>query len=206
MDKIDKFEKILTLVERARKLDFIAIEVMEKMNKQHIDFYKFYNKITFEPNEQEVGNKEIKNSNVMDIDNNKTTDTVKEKEDEMTDHNDALKAFVEAFNNQINKCKLNPAGPIPPDEEIPEEQPSQQQQQQQVQSTPSLAQEHLTKMDKIKGYSAIICDRVKTQSDMIKYMQSVVVETHRMAFDMYKDMDDYLKKNPPNNTVGTNKT
>ena len=61
-------------------------------------------------------------------------------------------------------------------------------------------------MDKIKGYSAIICDRVKTQTDMLKYMQAVVAETHRMAFDTYKDMDDYLKKNPPNNTVGTNKT
>jgi hypothetical protein len=201
MDKIDKFEKILNLVERARKLDFITIEVMERMNKQHIDFYNFYNKIivdkTNDPKNQKEevpDNKTIKNPNTVDIEKQKM-DIENGKDTDMTDHNDALKAFVEAFNNQINKCKLNPSGPTPPDEEaVVEEQPAIQPQQ-------PIAQEHLAKMDKIKGYSTIICDRIKTQTDMIKYMQTVLVETHRMAFDMYKDMDDYLKKNPP--TTGT---
>lgn len=209
MDNIDKFERILNLVERARKLDFIALDVMERMNKHNIDIYNYYNKIVSEKpkSQQFIQEKELMQTENMEdketYDNNqmkntRNTENTKDriekefhkkeyegKGQEMTDHNDALRAFVETFNKQINSIKLNP-NPTPPDEDETKEQPQPQPQQQ---------NKDQLFIERIKGLTGTVSDRVKAEADMLKHIHTVITETHRMSFSMWKEMDEYLKKN-----------
>ena len=204
MDKIEQFERILNLVERARRLDFIAIEAMERMNKQHIDFYNFCNKIVKqepkEPIQEPVQEKPPEKKEIkQDIKKphiKKSAETEeKDKENQMADHNDALRAFVEAFNTQVNKIKLNPT-PTPPDEEPVDPTPTPTPQPQPVQN------KDLAMIEKIKGLSGTVSDRIKAEADMLKHINTVINETHRMSFSMWKDIDDYLKKNTPSGNTG----
>lgn len=198
MDKIEKFEKILNLVERARRLDFIALDAMERMNKQHIDIYNFYNKIINEKQNQKINIKEIYEDKIVpgtnvikstDIEKN-LKDKEKEKEEtDMTDHNEALRAFVETFNNQLNKIKLNP-NPLPPDEEPTDESKNQPQ--------PQLPNKDLAFIEKIKGLTGTVSDRIKAEADMLKHIQTVINETHRMSFALWKEMDEHFKKGTQN--------
>lgn len=197
MDEITKFEKILDLVERARKLDFIALEVMERLNQHNLDIYSQYNRM----------NSEI---------TKKDTHTVEtQKKDADMDEN-ALKEAVMHLVNQVNKLKeqkeqsanifANPlqathSTPIPPE---PEEQPVIHQAAPQIQvptptptPTPTpLYNKDTAFIDRIKGMSGTVADRIKTQADMLKHVMTVVNETHRMSFTLWKEMDDYLKTRP----------
>jgi len=188
MDKLDKFERILNLVERTRRLDFIAIEAMERMNKQNIDFYNFYNTITKEKIPVVVPEPKLEKESVQEkhpIVTQTQMETPIQKKDNVMEHNDALKEFVKAFNSQLNKIKLEtPNSPTPPEENEPQPQPQPQ---------PQPINKDLAMLEKIKGLTGTICDRIKAEADMLKTIQTVMNETHRMSFATWKEMDEYNK-------------
>ena len=117
MDKLERFEKILNLVERARRLDFLAVEVMERVNKQNIDFYNFYSKIDRERNNQfneNILNKECTDTSTAENSNN--TDTVKKEKQMETKpeySEEALRAFVNTFSQAANKNEHTQPQPQP---------------------------------------------------------------------------------------------
>lgn len=203
MDKLERFERILNIVEKVRKLDFVAIEAMERLNKQNIDFYNFYTKMNTEKNPQEMKPEEQKQKQ-------------KQKEEHVMEpkqeyNEDTLKALVNAL-NQLSKVKTDISttiaqtqttpvsdSPIPPDEDpvpvptpIPVPIPV---------PAPVQPNKDLLFIDKIKGISCTISDRIKAQADMLKHAQETFTQTHRMSFTLWKEIDEYLSKNKTDKPV-----
>jgi hypothetical protein len=115
MDKLDRFEKILNLVERARRLDFLAIDAMERMNKTNIDFYNFYTKIDTERNKQYTNSNQSKENCVNDLEcgiSQKEENTEIKKEIPMEPKpeysEEALKAFMNSFSQPKTKETTQP--------------------------------------------------------------------------------------------------
>ena len=106
MDKLERFEKILNLVEKARRLDFLAVEVMERMNKQNVDFYNFYSKISSDSSNNYKTNSPQKEYIVSSVDleaRKKNIDVeIKEKQMETKPEysEEAIRAFFNAFQAQ----------------------------------------------------------------------------------------------------------
>ena len=199
MDKLERFERILNIVEKVRKLDFVAIEAMERLNKQNIDFYSFYTKMNTDKNPKEMKPEEQtqKKEHVMEPKQEYTEDT--------------LKALVHAL-SQLSKMKTDITttieqtqtppvsnSPIPPDEDpvpapiptpVPVPAPTPV-----PTPVPVQPSKDLLFLDKIKGISCTISDRIKAQTDMLKHAQETFTQTHRMSFTLWKEIDEYLSKN-----------
>lgn len=204
MDKLDRFERILNIVEKVRRLDFVAIEAMERLNKQNIDFFNFYTKMNTEKNPKEMKTEEQKKEHAMEPKPDYSEDT--------------LKALVNAL-NQLNKMKTDinttieqtqtppvSNAPIPPDEDypvpvpvpvpVPTPAPAPAPTPAPAPApAPAQPNKDLLFIDKIKGLSCTISDRIKAQTDMLKHAQETFTQTHRMSFTLWKEIDEYLSKN-----------
>ena len=179
MDSIDKFDKILNLVERARRLDFVAIDVMDRLNKSNLDFYNVYNKINKEQaKEEETG---ITRKKETDMDEN----AVKQ----------AFEQFMLQFKKQTS-TSMQETPPMPPDEDPPAPAPTPAPAPLPEPEPEPQPSKDTVKLTKIKGAVGIISDRVKTQADMLKHVHTIMIETHRMSFALWKEIDDYLIQRP----------
>ena len=256
-DKLDKFERILNLVERARKLDFVAIEAMERLNKQNIDFYNFYTKITKEKNNTEnnnykEGEQTYTNRTHLDIQNAEAQQQIQKKANDMENQQnqqnqqdftkEQLQAFMDAI---VQITKKNTPAPAPASKPIPAPPHPSAHKPETVEpqflytkrplpppdmketriplvaaaspATPAAASpaiptasttptpspaipKDLFFIDKIRGYSSSISDRLKSEADILKQTQSAMTETHRMSFTLWKEIDEYLLSRSKNQT------
>ena len=246
-DKLDKFERILNLVERARKLDFVAIEAMERLNKQNIDFYNFYTKITKEKNNTEnnkykEGEQTYTNRTHLDIQNAEAQQQIQKKANDMENQQnqqnqqdftkEQLRAFMDAIVQITKKNTPAPApAPAPPHPSVHKPEtvepqflytkrplPPPDMKETRIPlvvaaspATPAAASpatptpspaipKDLFFIDKIRGYSSSISDRLKSEADILKQTQSAMTETHRMSFTLWKEIDEYLLSRSKNQT------
>lgn len=215
---LDKLERFINLIERARELDFIAIqrhtEAMEKLNKQNIDIYNFYNKIKAD---QKRGEKEEKKEEeeeeTVKVVNTKTTaqkqkqTQKKEMEMEMDINEDTVRTFLKIL-EKLNKTPQAsslpnlktvkipeppepepvppPPPPPPPPEPTPEPEPVE------PESDPDNVVFNRNVIERIRDYAAVISDVQKSQAKTAERMHTVFIENHRKAYALWKEIDDNL--------------
>jgi hypothetical protein len=60
-------------------------------------------------------------------------------------------------------------------------------------STPMPPSKDMETLNKLKQMSATIAEHLKVQVDIHKYAAAAIHETHKLSFDLYKDIDAYMK-------------
>jgi len=174
MDSITKFERILNLVERARNLDLMTVDVIGKINQQQLDLYRDITSgdyTTPKKKEQSIREKKVKVAEKNIEENTVMDNKTNMNPDEMMD-------FLSKAMENMKKLKENPpAEPQPPKAEG---------------DTPP--QKDLEELGKIKQISATVAEHLRIQIDLHKYAAAAINETHKLSFDLYKQIDSYMKQ------------
>jgi hypothetical protein len=55
-------------------------------------------------------------------------------------------------------------------------------------------QKDLDELGKIKQISATVAEHLRIQIDLHKYAAAAINETHKLSFDLYKQIDSYMKQ------------
>jgi len=173
MDNITKFERILNLVERARNLDLMTAQVIGQINQQQVDLYKeiMGGKKEKVVKEEKSGTFKMRGlyteNNQMEKDNDMSNST-------MTP-NELMDCIVKAAED-IKKMKTNPpSSPTPPADTTP------------------ISSKDMETLNKLKQMSATVAEHLKVQVDIHKYAAAAITETHKLSFDLFKDIDEYMK-------------
>lgn len=172
MDSISKFEKILNLVERVRQLDLITVQVIGTINQQQLNLYrdiKYWdtNQYAYQP--QAVPNVVMEKRKTE----NESMDKEKKTPDNMSA--DEMMDFLNKAMENMRRIKENPpSAPQPPKPDTP------------VKDTEELS--------KIKQISATVAEHLRIQIDLHKYAAAAIHETHKLSFDLYKQIDSYMKQ------------
>lgn len=187
MDKISRFERILNLVERARGLDLMTANVIGHIQQQQVSLFKEitseYTGKTKEKKEDKKDKiqKEEKSANLEKRENGElyTENNQRKKETDMADTmspNELMEVLMRAA-EQIKMIKENPPeNPTPP-----------------ADGTPATPSKDMETLGKLKQMSATVAEHLKIQVDIHKYAAAAIHESHKLSFDLYKEIDGYMK-------------
>jgi len=193
MDKISRFERILNLVERARGLDLMTANVIGHIQQQQVSLFKEITseytgktKETRETREDKKDKiqKEEKSANLEKRENREnrelyTENNQRKKETDMADTmspNELMEVLMRAA-EQIKMIKENPPeNPTPP-----------------ADGTPATPSKDMETLGKLKQMSATVAEHLKIQVDIHKYAAAAIHESHKLSFDLYKEIDGYMK-------------
>lgn len=171
-DKLERFEKVLTLVEKVRSLDLLTANIVKQINQQQIDLYKEATECFGDSGDSEKKEKK----------NEKEKRKEKEKEKKEKDDMDgkisieSLAEYLKKAATDMKNIKENPPeSPIPPDVLTP------------TNEDPMDAQ-----LNKLRKMSVIVSEHLRIQADMHKYAAQAIAETHKLSFELYKDIEKCL--------------
>jgi flagellum-specific peptidoglycan hydrolase FlgJ len=184
MDKITRFERILNLVERARKLDLMTVEVIGQINRQQMALYQ---DITCEPTKNRTNelqrNNETQNANEVQKTKASTDcDTRSNKEcggnnmDSKMSPNELMEFLLKTAEDMKRMKEVPPTSPTPPTD-----------------PNGSMPSKDMEALNKLKQMSATVAEHLKIQVDIHKYAAAAIHETHKLSFELYKDIDAYMK-------------
>lgn len=91
-------------------------------------------------------------------------------EDKMSDDRNDYDAMIDGYDKNLNNAKSNKA--IPPDDAVPPKEDAQG--------------------SRIADMMIQISNRLKAHTDFMKKTHEVVMETHKMSFNLCKEMDEYI--------------
>ena len=193
MDSLDRFEKVLNLVEKVRGLDLLTAQIVQKINQQQVDLYKEVSSECFcdpKENSKEKSKEKEKVEKTEKVEKKveKKVETEKEKKIETEKEKAGTttmdgKISIENLAEYLKKAAIDmknikdnpPESPIPPDVLTP------------VNDDPLDAQ-----LNKLRKMSAIVSEHLRIQADMHKYAATAIAETHRLSFELYKDIEKCL--------------
>lgn len=167
MDKITRFERILNLVERARKLDLMTVEVIGQINRQQMALYQ---DITSEPIKHKVKEPE-KKEKVGD-----TTECGGHNMDSKMSPNELMEFLLKTAEDMKRMKDAPPTNPTPPTD-----------------PNSGVPGKDMETLNKLKQMSATVAEHLKIQVDIHKYAAAAIHETHKLSFELYKDIDSYMK-------------
>jgi len=181
MDSLDRFEKVLNLVEKVRSLDLLTAEIVQKINQQQVDLYKEVSTECFNaPNEAEKKKKpEKKRTEKTEKEKEKEKEKAKEKVGATVDGKISIENLAEYLQKaaaDMKSIKDNPPdSPIPPD------------------MTSTNEDQILdAQLHKLKKMSVIVSEHLRIQADMHKYAAAAIAETHKLSFELYRDIEKCL--------------
>lgn len=170
MDKIDRFERILGLVERVRNLDLVTARVINSINQQQISLYRELTKdpsASQTPIETDLQTEHSNTKREKGMTQENTGKPIPSAEDVM--------AFLSKTMDEMKRIRETPPdSPLPPSGADPSKE--------------------LDQLNRIKQMSTAVAEHLRVQIDVHKYAAAAIAETHKMSFDLYKEIDNYMKR------------
>lgn len=175
MDKITRFERILNLVERARKLDLMTVEVIGQINRQQMALYQ---DITSEPTKKTNEGPKTSEAKAEKAECNARKENGGNNMDSKMSPNELMDFLIKTAEDMKRMKEVPPTSPTPPTD-----------------PSGGMPSKDMEALNKLKQMSATVAEHLKIQVDIHKYAAAAIHETHKLSFELYKDIDAYMKPN-----------